>query len=615
MPKVMVLTKTKTTYTLTIATSILMSLGALSIGSIIMSYAVVVQSSSLFAPNSLPVPERIPDASLVSYWPIHAQEGEILRDTVSQPLNFSLSPEDFSQGKIVWLPDEGGIKIQGDGPKIFTDISAGNKIVERIKKTESFTFDIWFAPENVEQTATIISIGCGENCTTNPATGEIANNFYIRQKGKKIQVGLKTNSSNPLPRRETADILVAGAPIHFVYTWKKETNGTITEALYANLTHVLSWAGQGYQTFYLWQSLPVVMAPNNGGISSATWKGNIYLAAIYDRALNWYPEVAQNFKAGYLPPQEICDGKDNDLDGAIDEGSNACGGVCNLTTVPGIVCDSEDADLCQDDVYACDGINIVVCQDQGYALEEICDDQDNDCDTFIDEGENQCGGACALNEIPGNACDSGDTDQCNDDIYVCVGLNGVVCKDEGGSIEEVCDIQDNNCDGIIDEGSNQCGGACMLTLAPNSPCDSDDKDFCTDDVFTCDGLNGVKCQNQGLELQEICDGLDNNCDGQIDEMCPKFRRGDVDDSGKVDKRDIDFIRKGIKGGNKLFFCKDAADVNDNGVIDTSDEKFLKDFVKDGEPLPLPPGPSVPGVDITQDTLDCKCYSGAGKCGK
>jgi len=82
------------------------------------------------------------------------------------------------------------------------------------------------------------------------------------------------------------------------------------------------------------------------------------------------------------PPVEVCDGKDNDDDGAIDEnlGSTTCGvGECART------------------VQAClDGIPQVCVP--GAPSAEFCDGVDNDCDGTIDEdlGSTTCGfGECA----------------------------------------------------------------------------------------------------------------------------------------------------------------------------------------------------------------------------
>ena len=95
--------------------------------------------------------------------------------------------------------------------------------------------------------------------------------------------------------------------------------------------------------------------------------------------------------------------------------------------------------------------------------------------------------------------------------------------------EEVCDYQDNDCDGEIDEGQlNDCG-----------ECGMEDPETCDGIDNDCDGLTdedliqpcSTICE-QGYEIcedgnwnsctakqpqPEVCDGMDNDCDGEVDE--------------------------------------------------------------------------------------------------
>ena len=83
------------------------------------------------------------------------------------------------------------------------------------------------------------------------------------------------------------------------------------------------------------------------------------------------------------PASEMCNGRDDDCDNAVDEGGNGCGGVCDLPTL-GTPCDGTDADWCADDTFVCEGPNAVACA-AGVDNGEVCNNADEDCDGQIDE--------------------------------------------------------------------------------------------------------------------------------------------------------------------------------------------------------------------------------------
>lgn len=113
---------------------------------------------------------------------------------------------------------------------------------------------------------------------------------------------------------------------------------------------------------------------------------------------------------------------------------------------------------------------------------EVCDGIDNDCDNLIDQNTD------GSSVVPLDTCDTGLVGACAHGVTRCSELGRIVCLPERGLIAEVCDGEDNDCDGVIDEGTrNRCG-------------------YC------------------GVEFEERCDGEDNDCDGSIDEgddtLCP-----------------------------------------------------------------------------------------------
>jgi len=156
--------------------------------------------------------------------------------------------------------------------------------------------------------------------------------------------------------------------------------------------------------------------------------------------------------------------------------------TCKATSEAGVC---EGTAICVDGVLDCDA---------PMPEFEICNDKDDDCNGATDEelGVQTCGKGVCAHEMP--ACEYGKVPYCN--------------PTEGASAE-LCDGLDNNCNGEIDD------------LWPNlgQPCDGPDPDLCEAGVWECSTENvlDVVCVGDGEAGEEVCDGADNDCDGQVDE--------------------------------------------------------------------------------------------------
>lgn len=472
-----------------------------------------------------------------------------------------------------------------------------------------------------------VSVGSGASINVRPGS---TTTYYVRAEGgtcpfttncANVTVTVNSQSSDPSAVSANPSLLCAGGSSVLTVQGGSLGSG-------ANWQWYSGWCGGTWEgsgpSITVWPgSTTTYYVRAEGGTCNVTTNCASATVSVQD-SIAWYPDSdGDGYGAAGATPEygcaqppgkvanaddcddncslcrpggtEVCDGKDNDCDGQTDEG-----GVCDTTSV---WYRDSDGDGYGDPFQSTQAIqqppgfvnNDLDCNDSDVnvnpSTSEVCNGIDDNCNGTIDEGTcvdptiwyrdvdadgfgNTNVTTMALSQPPGYVARGGD---CNDSDPEVNPAASELCYN---GIDDNCDeLIDASCNLYIwyqDSDSDGYGNANVTRVAPQQPAGFVDR------FGDCNDQNPAV--NPGAA--EVCDEIDNDCDGQVNEGGVCVRPPEPPTSTWYQDADGD----GYGNPSASFQAVNAPP----GYVDNDDD------CDDSTPLVSPAGPEVCGNGMDDD---------------
>jgi len=279
-------------------------------------------------------------------------------------------------------------------------------------------------------------------------------------------------------------------------------------------------------------------------------------------AVEGFAELFDGDNDGFTVTQGDCNDNDPMINPSAQERCNTIDDNCNGTVDEGFSLGG----ACTAGVGLCEQTGVLVCTADGQGTQcsvaggtgspEICNGLDDDCDGEVD--------ATALQPLM-QVCYSGPAGTagvgiCQAGEQTCLSGAFGNCQDEILPVIEVCNGLDDDCNATVDDNLSD------PTLG--QACATGQLGVCGVGTIACTA-GSLNCTQNTQSTTEVCDGLDNNCNGASDEGLTV----DTDSDGFTTPGSCSGTKNDCNDSNSTVFpgapeiCGDGLDNDCNGIVD------------------------------------------------